>query len=53
MEDYAIVVYMIDEDFEGTVDEEIKTSAYYVETLYGQEAINVEQNGLPEGMFIL
>lgn len=54
MEDYAIVVYMIDEDFEGTDDEAIKTGAYYyVDTLYGQTAIDVEQNGLPEGMFTL
>lgn len=54
MEDYAIVVYRFDEDFEGTDDEAITAGAYhYVDTLYGQEAIDVEQQGLPEGMFTL
>lgn len=54
MEDYAIVVYKFDEDFDGYDDEAIKAGAYhYVDTLYGQEAIDVEQNGLPEGMFTL
>lgn len=53
MEDYSVVVYRFDENFEGTNDEAIKTGAYYVDTLYGQEAIDIEQNGLPEGMFTL
>lgn len=54
MEDYAIVVYEFDDDFDGCNDEAIKAGAYhYVDTLYGQEAIDVEQNGLPEGMFTL